>query len=98
MRWKSAGENSSADENSFQKLVAPNIVGGMTLYRGSSGDGQYGAFQRAMGDSTMYTEIANGQVQYNAVLNFSASASNSLYQSNSPLQVPASLCLVAIRF
>ena len=75
----------------------PNIGGGMTMYRGTSGDSQYGAFQRSSGDSTNYTMMKTDTPAYNAVIDFSATASNAIY-SGSSVQAPALQALACIRF
>ena len=66
------------------------------MYRGSSGDGQYGAFQRSDGDSTNYTVMKSDHPAYNAVINFSAGASSSIY-SGAKNQPSALQCLACIR-
>jgi microcystin-dependent protein len=91
------GTTSTSKVGQYLEAQLPNISGGMTMYRGSSGDGQYGAFQRESGDSTNYTMLEARSPAYGAVLNFSASASNSIY-SGSSVQTKAISVLACIRF
>ena len=76
--------------------IWPNITGGMTLFRGTSGDGEYGAFQREGGDNVNYTTLRTMSTAYGAVINFSAEASNSTY-SGSSVQASALQLLACIR-
>ena len=80
-----------------REVETPNITGGMTMYRGTSGDGEYGAFQRSTGDSMNYTMMKTDSPVYNAVIDFSASASNTIY-SGSSVQAPSLQALACIKF
>lgn len=68
----------------------------MTAYKGSTGDGQYGAFSRGSADSETYCSLRELETLYNAVIDFNASRSSSLYQGTK-LQASALQALPCIR-
>ena len=92
MWLKSAGENSSADENSFQKLVAPNISGSVDGYQALVT--ATGAFSISNpGGAPFATEQ-----QKNHCFTLNAASQNSIFKEGASLQAPACLSLVAIRY
>ena len=97
MWLKSAGENSSADENSFPKLVAPNITGGWAAYSWLGFEG-WGAMRTRSDASTFAVKSDEATSLAFEGLDFDASLLSSVYQNHAPLQPAALLSLVAIRF
>ena len=76
-------------------LLRPNIAGELhDIYGGTSVLGN-GSFSIS-GSQITFEGAGNNHMSYN-VIDFNASQSNSVYEG-SALQVPASLCMVAIRF
>ena len=97
MWLKSAGENSSADENSFQKLVAPNITGNITTVRGWTNHvSVQGVFKSTYRRANVLNEIS-GNKDDAFDINFKASDDSAIY-TGSTLQPSALLSLVAIRY
>lgn len=91
------GTTNTGQVGNYLEASLPNITGGMTMYRGTSGDGEYGAFQRSKGDSMNYTMMKTDSPVYNAVIDFSASTSNTIY-SGSSVQAPSLQALACIKF
>ena len=90
------GTNSSGQWGDFSKGSAPNIAGELhDIYGGVSVLGN-GSFSTS-GSQITFEGAGNNHMSYN-VISFYASQSNAIYAANAGLQVPACLCLVAIRF
>ena len=95
------GTNSATSVGQLLNASLPNIRGNFLARSGVGFGGQPADSGIIYPDSTELTrtiQYINDDVNLGTSLRISASRSSSVYADNAGLQVPASLCLVAIRY